>query len=73
MKDLREVKTIIGWQITRDLAVRTMKIDQSAFIRDLVIEEGLTDCNANVILIKARSAIEMNNSEDYEETELQEY
>ena len=23
------------------------KIDQSAFIRDLVIEEGLTDCNAN--------------------------
>lgn len=31
----------------------TMKIDQSAFIRDLVIEEGLTDCNAPVIPMKA--------------------
>ncbi len=73
MKDLGEVKTIIGWQITRDPAARTMKIDQSAFIRDLVIEEGLTDCNANVIAMKAGSAIEMTDPEDYEETELQEY
>ena len=73
MKDLGEVKTIIGWQITRDLAVRTIKIDQSAFIRDLVIEEGLTNCNANVIPMKVGSAIEINDSEDYEETELREY
>lgn len=58
-KDLREVKTIIGWQIDRDIASGTMKISQSAFIRDLVIEEGLTECNANVIPMKAGSAIEM--------------
>lgn len=70
MKDLGEVKTIIGWQITRDPAMGTMKIDQSAFIRDLVIEEGLTDCNAPVILMKAGSAIEMLDPDDYEETEL---
>ena len=31
-KDLREVKTIIGWQISQDNASCTMKIDQSAFI-----------------------------------------
>ena len=73
MKDLGEVKTIIGWQIMRDLAARILKIDQSAFIRDLVIKEGLTDCNANVIPMKAGSAIEMNDSDDYEETELREY
>ena len=73
VKDLGEVKTIIGWQITRDLAMGTMKIDQSAFIRDLVIEEGLTDCNAPVMLMKAGSAIEMLDSDDYEETELLEY
>ena len=73
IKDLGEVKTIIGWQITRDQAARTMKIDQSAFIRDLVIEEGLTDCNANIIPLKAGSAIEINYPEDYEETKLQEY
>ncbi len=52
-KDLGEVKTIIGWQISRDNASGTMKIDQSAFIRDLVIEEGLTECNANVLPMKA--------------------
>ena len=52
MKDLGEVKTIIGWQITRDTATGTMKLDQSAFIRDLVIEEGPTDCNAKVIPVK---------------------
>lgn len=27
MKDLSEVKTIIGWQVTRDMATRIMKID----------------------------------------------
>ena len=64
---------IIGWQITRDAATHTMKIDQSAFIRDLVIEEGLTECNANVIPMKAGSAIEMLDPDDYDETDLHGY
>ena len=70
IKDLREVKTIIGWQITRDPIVRTIKINQSAFIRDFVIEKKLIDCNANVIPMKVGSAIKMNDSEDYKETKL---
>ena len=69
-KDLGEVRTIIGWQIHRDSAAGTMKINQLAFIRDLVIEEGLTDCNANVIPMKAGSSIEMSDPEDYEEADL---
>lgn len=72
-KDLGEVETIIGWQISRDTAAGIMKIDQSAFIRDLVIEEGLTECNANVISMKAGSAIEMTEPEDYEEADLRTY
>ena len=72
-KDLGEVKTIIGWQIDRDTAAGTMKIHQLAFIRDLVIEEGLTNCNANVIPMKAGSSIEMTDLEDYEETDLRTY
>ena len=72
-KDLRGVKTIIGWQISRDNTSRIMRIDQSAFIRDFVIEEGLTKCNANVIPMKASSAIEMTEPEDYEETNLRTY
>lgn len=47
--DLGEVKTIIGLQVNRDTAAGTMKIHQSTFVTDLVIEEGLTNCNANVI------------------------
>lgn len=61
MKNLAKVKIIIGWQVTRDPAAHTMIIDQSAFIRDFVIKEGLTNCNANVIPMKVRSAIKMNN------------
>ncbi len=72
-KDLGEVKTIIGWHISRDNASRTMKIDHSVFIRDFVIEGGLTECNANVIHMKAGSAIEMTEPEDYEETDLHMY
>lgn len=73
VKDLGDVKTIIGWQITRDTAAQTMKIDQSAFIRDLVIEEGLIDCNANVIPMKAGCAIYMVETDDHEEVDLQVY
>lgn len=70
MKDLEEVKTIISWQITRETAARTMKIDQLIFIRDLVSKKGLTEYNTNVIPIKAKSAIEMTKSGDSEETKL---
>lgn len=30
VKDLGEVKTIIGWQVTRDIKAGTLKIDQAA-------------------------------------------
>lgn len=73
IKNLDEVKTIIGWQVTRDMATRTMKIDQSTFIKDLVIKEGLTDCNANVIPIKTRSAIEMSKPDNYDKTNIHTY
>ena len=39
MKDLGELETIIKWQVTRDKAARKMKIDQLAFIRDLIIKK----------------------------------
>ncbi len=47
-----------------------MKIDQSAFIQDLVIKEGLTNCNANIILMKTGSSIKMSNPKDYKEAHL---
>lgn len=57
--NFEKVKTIIGWQISQDMALGTIKINQSVFIRDFVIEESLTKCNANVILMKAGSVIDI--------------
>lgn len=37
IKNLDKVKTIIEWQVIRDIATWIMKINHSAFIRDLVI------------------------------------
>lgn len=67
------METIIGWQITRDLATQTLKIDQSSLIRNLDIEEGLTNCNSNMIPMKAGSAIEMIEHDDYNETDIKPY
>lgn len=64
IKDLDEIKIIIQWQITRDTAICMMKIDQSTFIKNLVINEGLEKSNANIIPMKASSVIEMLNFGD---------
>lgn len=73
MKALDKVKTIIRWQATKNMAASTMKIDQSAFVKDFVIEKRLINCNTNFILIKARLAIKISNLKDYNKTHLQEY
>lgn len=42
-----------------------IKINQSAFIKDLVIKERLTKCKVNVIPIKTGSFIKMSELNDY--------
>lgn len=64
---------IIRWQIDWDIVVGTMKIYQSAFVRDHVIKKGLTNCNINIISIKAGLSIEITDSEDYNETDFRTY
>lgn len=71
VKELGEVKTIISWQITRSPS--TLKIDQSAFIRDLVEEEGMRDCNPVNTPMKTGNFIEMQGEDDYEEVDLKVY
>lgn len=66
-KDLGDVKTIIEWQIFRDLMASIMKIDQLVFIWDLVIKKKLMNCNVNIIPIKVGSYIEIIDLENYEE------
>ena len=71
-KDLGKTKLIIKWQIHGNLT-KTMKIDQSVFIHDLMIDERLTKYNANIILIQAGFSINMIALDNYEKADLRIY
>ena len=71
VKDLGEVKMIIGWQVTRGPSM--IKIDQSAFIRDLIEDKGMQDCNPVSMPMKAGNFIKMQGEDDYEEVDLKVY
>lgn len=73
VKDLGETKIIIGWQVTRDIEKGTLKIEQSACIRDLLEEEDPTDCKSVNIPMKAGSTIDMGEPNDYEKADLKSY
>lgn len=73
VKDLGEVKIIVDWQVTRNWDSAILKIDQSAFIRDLLEKKNLADYNSVNILIKAGSVIEMKEVDNYKETNLKAY
>ena len=73
VKDLEEVKTIIGWQITRDLDTKTLKIDQSAFIHNLFKSENIANYNSVNIPMKARYFIDIQEPEDYKEAKIKSY
>ena len=55
MKDLGEVKKIIGWKIIQDTKAKTLMINQKQYIRDLLYEEGMLSCNAVILPMKAGS------------------
>lgn len=50
-----------------------MKINQSVFIRDLIIKNDFTNYNALIISIKTRLLIKMLEFNDYKETKLFKY
>lgn len=64
------MKTIIGWRVIRDLYTKILRICQLVYIKDLLEEENLINCNAHTIPIKVGSAIEMNEPNNYNKTNL---
>lgn len=70
VKNLEEVCIIIGWQVTRNLEARTLKIDQSAFIQDLFKSENIIDYKSVNIPMKAGYFIKILEYNDYEEAEI---
>lgn len=71
VKELGEVKTIIGWQVTQSLS--TLKIDQLAFIHDLAEKESMRNCNPVNTPMKTGNFIEMQDEDNYEEVDLKVY
>lgn len=72
-KDPEEIITFMWWLVHQNTAADMIKIHQSKFVRDLMIEEGFTNYNANVILMKASSSIKMTDSKNYKEANLHIY
>lgn len=68
IKNLEKLKTIFSQQITRDLVVDIIKINQPVFVKDLVIKKGIINCNVNIILIKEGLIIQMTDLKIYEKT-----
>lgn len=73
VKNLKEVEKIIGCQIMCNPFTQTLKINQSSFICNLVIEENLIDCNSNIIPMKASSAIKIIKHDNYKIIEIKPY
>ena len=70
MKDLGEVKTIIGWEITQDLATVTLKIDQKGYIQDLLESKGMTSCHPTVLPVKAGSNLFLDQAGNHQQADL---
>lgn len=73
IKYFGKVKTIIGWQITRNLVPKTIKIDQLIFICDLIMKKNPSNLNINVLSIKAGSVIHILNINVYKKENLHTY
>ena len=73
IKDLRKVKKIIGWRITKDIKIKTLIIDQKQYIQDLLYEKGILLCNAAILPLKTGSYIEGEETTDNDQADLKTY
>lgn len=59
IKDLAKAKTIIEWEITRDIKVGMLKIDSKKYIQDLLKAEKMISCHTIILPIKVELVIFM--------------
>jgi len=62
MTDLGEISSYLGMHITRNRANRSLRIDQCAYIENLLIHFGMQDCNPTCTPLPPN--IELTKSED---------
>ena len=73
MKDLGKAKTIIGWEIIKDIEAGTLKSDQKRYIRDLLEAKEITSYHSTIPHIKAGSFISMDQAGNENSDDLAEY
>jgi hypothetical protein len=64
IKDLGEVKKILGLEITRDRTKRTIKITQTAYLDEILAEYGLTDAREAKTPSASQEALEPTSVND---------
>lgn len=67
------MKTILDWQINKHLAIKTIKMSQSVYTKELLKEKKLTSHNTSTIFIKGGSAIKINKVNDYKKADFKKY
>lgn len=65
MKDLSKAKTIIRWEIIRNIEIGTLKIDQRQFIYDFLEAEEMTSCHATIFPIGVKLFISTDQASHY--------
>lgn len=73
MMDLGTARTIIGWQIRRDLKAGTLLVGQWNYVRDLLESEGMANCNPCNLPMKAGSFLDTDRDGDSDEADLKAY
>lgn len=58
------MKIIIGWEITQDIQARMLKIDQKAYILDLLESEKRCSCHPTVFLMKASLFLKLDQARE---------
>lgn len=70
MKNLDEAKTIIGWEIIRELKAETLKIDRKCYIRNLLEVERMSLYYLTVFLMKVDLAFSLDQVRDHIQADL---
>lgn len=70
MKDLREIKMIIRQEITQDLIIDTLKIDQKKYIQDFLETKKMIFCHLIVLSVKIGSTFFLDQVGNHQQANL---
>jgi len=73
MKDLGEARVIIGIRVIRDRLKGTLTLDQTSYVHQVLVEEGMKDCSPSDVPMKPGSYVELAAAEDTQDANIGSY